>query len=191
MDLEIADYERTVSGLNATIQEKDALVAEQKSEIERLEKRTEVLQNEIGEVTNGGSSLKQLVDYEHTVSGLKATIQEKDALVAEQKTEIERLEKRTEVLQNEIGEVTGAGRDRGGAVILILCEDVMLCCLLQSGILSFNQTWLKFSECTSEWSIFHFTFTKHKNLKGFRTQPQKHPRSLIWGKTSVFEKTKG
>ena len=51
MVLEIADYERTVSGLNATIQEKDAIVAEQKTEIELLEKRTEVLQSEIGTVT--------------------------------------------------------------------------------------------------------------------------------------------
>ena len=48
MDLEIADYERTVSGLNATIQEKGALIVEQTTEIQRLENRTKALQIDIG-----------------------------------------------------------------------------------------------------------------------------------------------
>lgn len=50
MDLEIADYERTVQALNTKVSEKDAEITELKTEIERLEGRTKVLQEQIGKI---------------------------------------------------------------------------------------------------------------------------------------------
>ena len=48
MDLEIADYERTVQALNTQVREKDVEITEMKTEIERLEGRTKTLQEQIG-----------------------------------------------------------------------------------------------------------------------------------------------
>lgn len=48
MDLEIADYEKTVSNLNHIIQEKDGKMMEFQTEIERLQKRNESMLKEIG-----------------------------------------------------------------------------------------------------------------------------------------------
>lgn len=48
MDLEIADYEKTVSNLNVIIQEKDCKTLELQTEIERLQTRNESMQKEIG-----------------------------------------------------------------------------------------------------------------------------------------------
>ncbi|XP_071798184.1 uncharacterized protein [Asterias amurensis] len=47
MDLEIADYEKTVSNLNHIIQEKDGKMMEFQTEIERLQKRNESMLKEI------------------------------------------------------------------------------------------------------------------------------------------------
>ena len=48
MDLEIADYERTVEALNNTIAEKDKLLEENKTEIDMLEDRVKTLKEQIG-----------------------------------------------------------------------------------------------------------------------------------------------
>jgi phage-related tail protein len=48
MDLEIADYERTVQALTTQVQEKDEEITEMKTEIERLEVRAKTLQEQIG-----------------------------------------------------------------------------------------------------------------------------------------------
>ena len=48
MDLEIADYERTVEALNNTIAEKDKLLEENKTEIDTLEDRVKTLKEQIG-----------------------------------------------------------------------------------------------------------------------------------------------
>ena len=48
MDLEIADYERTVSNLSATISERDGKITNLTTEIDSLEKRLEAMQNEVG-----------------------------------------------------------------------------------------------------------------------------------------------
>ena len=49
MDLEIADYERTVEALNNTIAEKEKLLEENKTEIDTLEDRVKTLKEQIGE----------------------------------------------------------------------------------------------------------------------------------------------
>lgn len=48
MDLEIADYERTVEALNGKVAEKEKELEEYKTEIDRLEGRTKTLQEQIG-----------------------------------------------------------------------------------------------------------------------------------------------
>ena len=50
MDLEIADYERTVEALNNTIAEKDKIIEENKGEIDLLEDRVKTLKEQIGEI---------------------------------------------------------------------------------------------------------------------------------------------
>ena len=50
MDLEIADYERTMEALNGKVAEKEKEVEENKAEIEKLEGRTKNLQEQIGTV---------------------------------------------------------------------------------------------------------------------------------------------
>lgn len=50
MDLEIADYERTVEALNGKVAEKEKELEEYKSEIDRLEGRTKNLQEQIGKL---------------------------------------------------------------------------------------------------------------------------------------------
>lgn len=48
MDLEIADYERTVQALNNKITERDAAITDLKSEVERLEEKAKALKEQIG-----------------------------------------------------------------------------------------------------------------------------------------------
>lgn len=50
MDLEIADYEKTVSSLNATIDERDAKITNLTTEVDSLEKRLDAMQNEVGKM---------------------------------------------------------------------------------------------------------------------------------------------
>ena len=50
MDLEIADYERTVEALNNTIAEKDKLLEENRAEIDMLEDRVKTLKEQIGKI---------------------------------------------------------------------------------------------------------------------------------------------
>ena len=52
MDLEIADYERTVEALNKAINEKDKLLEENKAEIDMLEDRVKTLKEQIGKDEN-------------------------------------------------------------------------------------------------------------------------------------------
>eukprot|EP00057_Strongylocentrotus_purpuratus_P034383 XP_794992.3 PREDICTED: GRIP and coiled-coil domain-containing protein 2 [Strongylocentrotus purpuratus] len=52
MDLEIADYEKTVSSLNATIDERDTKITTLTTEVDNLEKRLDAMQNEVAAVGN-------------------------------------------------------------------------------------------------------------------------------------------
>ena len=57
MDLEIADYERTVEALNNTIAEKEKLLEENKTEIDTLEDRVKTLKEQIGEFWQGSTAV--------------------------------------------------------------------------------------------------------------------------------------
>ena len=48
MDLEIADYERTVHALNAQLSDQDSLITDLKAEISRMEERIQLMQTQIG-----------------------------------------------------------------------------------------------------------------------------------------------
>ena len=48
MDLEIADYERTVEALNSKVKERDTTITELRSEVERLEEKARGLKEQIG-----------------------------------------------------------------------------------------------------------------------------------------------
>ena len=48
MDLEIADYERTVQSLNDAITERDSKVKDLETEISRLEEKASSLQKQLG-----------------------------------------------------------------------------------------------------------------------------------------------
>ena len=48
MDLEIADYERTVQALNNVIAEKDKALEENRTEIDTLEERVKTLKEQTG-----------------------------------------------------------------------------------------------------------------------------------------------
>lgn len=48
MDLEMADYERTVQILNSQLAERDQSLTELKTEVKRLEDRNKVLKEQIG-----------------------------------------------------------------------------------------------------------------------------------------------
>ena len=50
MDLEIADYERTVEALNNVIAEKDKTIDENRTEIDMLEERVKTLKEQTGEL---------------------------------------------------------------------------------------------------------------------------------------------
>ena len=50
MDLEIADYERTMEALNAQLAGKDANITELKVEIERLEEGNKSLKEQLGKI---------------------------------------------------------------------------------------------------------------------------------------------
>ena len=65
MDLEIADYERTVEALNNTIAEKDKIIEENKAEIDLLEDRVKTLKEQIGEffLIEVGSKIKTCPNY--------------------------------------------------------------------------------------------------------------------------------
>lgn len=49
MDLEIADYERTVNSLQVQLSNKDEKIAELQNEVTHYEERTKTLQKEIGQ----------------------------------------------------------------------------------------------------------------------------------------------
>ena len=49
MDLEIADYERTVQALNNVIADKDKALEENRTEIDTLEERVKTLKEQTGE----------------------------------------------------------------------------------------------------------------------------------------------
>lgn len=51
MDLEIADYERTVEALNSKVTERDATITELRSEVERLEEKARGLKEQIGKIS--------------------------------------------------------------------------------------------------------------------------------------------
>ncbi len=48
MDLEIADYERTVQTLNAQVAERDAKISEKDAEIGRCEEKSAALKKQLG-----------------------------------------------------------------------------------------------------------------------------------------------
>ena len=48
MDLEIADYERTVHALNAQLSDRDSHITDLKAEINRVEERVQLMQTQIG-----------------------------------------------------------------------------------------------------------------------------------------------
>ena len=48
MDLEIADYERTVTALNGQLTDRDGQIAILKAEILRVEERVQLMQTQIG-----------------------------------------------------------------------------------------------------------------------------------------------
>ena len=48
MDLEIADYERTVNSLQAQLNNKDEKIVELQNEVTHYEERTKTLQKQIG-----------------------------------------------------------------------------------------------------------------------------------------------
>jgi uncharacterized coiled-coil protein SlyX len=49
LDLEIADYERTIHSLNAQLAERDGQMASLKAEVSRLEERLQLMHTQIGE----------------------------------------------------------------------------------------------------------------------------------------------
>ena len=50
LDLEMADYERTISTLNAQVAEKDSKVTQVNRELEKLEQRISLMQTQLGEL---------------------------------------------------------------------------------------------------------------------------------------------
>ena len=73
MDLEIADYERTVEALNNAITEKDKLLEENKAEIDMLEDRVKTLKEQIGKdenfIISKSGIFSRETGFTHTILG--------------------------------------------------------------------------------------------------------------------------
>ncbi|PIK39003.1 putative GRIP and coiled-coil domain-containing protein 2 [Apostichopus japonicus] len=113
MDLEIAEYERTVSSLNADIAEKDKSIAEIRQEVERLEKRMESMEKEkqaqeglLEQAEERGNKLKQLlVKTKKDLADSKKAEMEQKSTEAALKGQMEHLIQQSEQFKLEMSGV--------------------------------------------------------------------------------------
>ncbi|KAK3605782.1 hypothetical protein CHS0354_033984 [Potamilus streckersoni] len=113
MDLEIADYERTVQALNGRIADRDKTISELRLEINRLEERAKVLQEQAGSIEeqrlqaeDRGNKLKQfLVKTKKDLADAKKWETEQRTSDAQMRGQIEHLTQQTEEYKVQIATI--------------------------------------------------------------------------------------